>query len=363
MIRWPFLGRDEERAALAAALDSGGGVLLTGPHGVGKSALAAQAGGLRLRGTGPSVALGAFAHLLPADAPHANLLAWAAEWLGPGLLLIADDADRIDDASAALLHHLVTRDQAKVVVVARGEAAVPAPLRALDLPRLELAPLRQEHAARLLTAALGGRVEGATVRRFCRAAAGDLRFLRELVTAALAAGALARLDGVWCSRGQLPLSPCLRELVRAEIGELDEDERDVLELVAVHESVDAALLLARGNPDAVHRVERRGLITSCPRGQSLLVRLAHPMYQAVIREWVGPLRARHQIHRLSPADTAMTDREQQVGQLASWGLTNREIADWLGVSHRTVGNHLHRLYAKVGVNDRTHLAEVLTFPR
>ncbi|GAA0399468.1 hypothetical protein Acor_21820 [Acrocarpospora corrugata] len=364
MIRWPFAGRDEEHAAVTAALRPGGGLLLLGPHGVGKTALADRADGVRLRGTGRGVPLGAFAHLLPVDPPHANLLAWAADRLGPRLTLVADDAHRLDDTSAALLHHLVTRAGAAVVVVARTEAEVPEPLRALGLARLELTPLRQEHAARLLTAALGDRVDGATVRRFWRAAGGDLRFLRELVTAAEAAGALARLDGVWCSRGRLPLSPYLRELVETEIGDLDDDERDVLELVAVHESIDADRLLASGRPGAVHRLERRGLIATQPRAGSLLVRLAHPMYQAVVREWVGPLRARHHVYRISPAGTgSTTDREQQVGQLASWGLTNREIADWLGVSHRTVGNHLHRLYAKVGVNDRTHLAEVLTFPR
>ncbi|GIH24299.1 hypothetical protein Aph01nite_26090 [Acrocarpospora phusangensis] len=361
MIRWPFVGRDEERAALGAAARTGG-ALLTGPPGVGKSALAACLHGLRLSGTGSAVPLGAFAHLLPAGPPAANLFAWAAERLGPRPLLIADDAHLLDETSAALLHHLATRERserATVIAVTRSGADLPAPLRALGLPRLELSPLRQEHAGRLLTAALGDRVDGETVRTFWRAAAGNLRFLRELVSAAVAAGALALVDGVWCSRGGLPLSLSLRELVSAEIGDLDEEERDVLELVAVHESVDAGILLAGDHPDAVHRVERRGLITTRPRGGALLVRLAHPMYQAVIREWVGPLRARHHIHRLAPGDTPVTGREQQVGQLASWGLTNREIADWLGLSHRTVGNHLHRLYAKVGVNDRTHLAGVL----
>ncbi|WP_250213510.1 helix-turn-helix transcriptional regulator [Acrocarpospora catenulata] len=414
MRRWPFLGRDEERAALTAAVRDGG-ALLTGPHGVGKSALAAREFGgqdvhgsdvlrvpgsspkvlpmpdnspevppvyvcpevppvsgvcpeiLWVSGTSPGVPLGAFAHLLPAGSPQANPLAWAASQLAGCRVLVVDDAHLLDDLSAALVHHLVACSGVSVVAVTRSEVALPAPVKALGLRRLEVAPLGADWAARLMAVALGGRVEGATARRFHRAAAGDLRFLRELVEAALAAGAVAQVDGVWCSRGQVVLSRRLRDLIRAEIGDLDDDERDVLELVAVHESIDADLLLAQSDADAVHRVERRGLITTHLRGRSLLVRLAHPMYQAVVRESVGPLRARHQIHRVIPSTpdhnpTPMTDREQQIGQLASWGLTNREIADWLGLSHRTVGNHLHRLYAKLGVNDRTHLAALLTFP-
>ncbi|MCP9994316.1 helix-turn-helix transcriptional regulator [Streptomyces albogriseolus] len=45
--------------------------------------------------------------------------------------------------------------------------------------------------------------------------------------------------------------------------------------------------------------------------------------------------------------------------LAAGGLSNREIADRLVVSVRTVENHLHRVYHKLGVVQRAALSELL----
>lgn len=52
----------------------------------------------------------------------------------------------------------------------------------------------------------------------------------------------------------------------------------------------------------------------------------------------------------------LTRREQEVAGLAARGLGNREIAESLVVSVRTVENHLQRVYEKLGVNDRASLA-------
>jgi DNA-binding CsgD family transcriptional regulator len=60
-----------------------------------------------------------------------------------------------------------------------------------------------------------------------------------------------------------------------------------------------------------------------------------------------------------PATATLTDRELEVVRLAASGLTNRDIATRLYVSVRTVTTHLHRSYAKLGVNRREHLAALL----
>lgn len=41
------------------------------------------------------------------------------------------------------------------------------------------------------------------------------------------------------------------------------------------------------------------------------------------------------------------------------GLTNQEVADRLYVSVRTVENHLHRTYGKLGITARSELARRL----
>ncbi|MFY9887425.1 MAG: helix-turn-helix transcriptional regulator, partial [Streptosporangiaceae bacterium] len=55
---------------------------------------------------------------------------------------------------------------------------------------------------------------------------------------------------------------------------------------------------------------------------------------------------------------ALTDSELAVARLVVEGLTNREVAERLFVSHHTVSAHLRHVFAKVSVNSRVELARV-----
>ncbi|WP_438493860.1 LuxR C-terminal-related transcriptional regulator [Streptomyces asiaticus] len=59
-----------------------------------------------------------------------------------------------------------------------------------------------------------------------------------------------------------------------------------------------------------------------------------------------------------PAAT-LTTREREVAALVASGLTNRGIAARLVVSVRTVENHLHRVYNKLGISARTDVGRAL----
>jgi HD-GYP domain-containing protein (c-di-GMP phosphodiesterase class II) len=48
----------------------------------------------------------------------------------------------------------------------------------------------------------------------------------------------------------------------------------------------------------------------------------------------------------------LTTREVQVLQLVAAGFSNREIADELVISRKTVGNHVEHIYSKIGVSNR-----------
>ena len=58
----------------------------------------------------------------------------------------------------------------------------------------------------------------------------------------------------------------------------------------------------------------------------------------------------------------LSDRELQAARLARLGWSNRRIAEELGLSHRTVENHLYRAFAKLGIGGRDELAGVLDPP-
>jgi DNA-binding CsgD family transcriptional regulator len=63
--------------------------------------------------------------------------------------------------------------------------------------------------------------------------------------------------------------------------------------------------------------------------------------------------------RLAARAPLLTAREHEVASLAAGGLTSRDIAERLVVSPRTVESHLYRVFAKLGVEDRSQLAQML----
>jgi DNA-binding NarL/FixJ family response regulator len=59
------------------------------------------------------------------------------------------------------------------------------------------------------------------------------------------------------------------------------------------------------------------------------------------------------------APLTLTAREREIVTLAANGLSNRQIADRLTVSVRTVEGHLYRACTKLGVSDRGELAALV----
>ena len=58
----------------------------------------------------------------------------------------------------------------------------------------------------------------------------------------------------------------------------------------------------------------------------------------------------------------LTRREQQLVQMISDGLRNKEIASQLNLSEQTVKNHIHRMLRKLGATDRLGVVELCRVP-
>ncbi|MGW0812829.1 helix-turn-helix transcriptional regulator [Streptomyces viridiviolaceus] len=56
---------------------------------------------------------------------------------------------------------------------------------------------------------------------------------------------------------------------------------------------------------------------------------------------------------------SLTAQEREIATLAATGLTNKQIAERLFLSHRTIGTHLYQLYRKLDINSRTALRDAL----
>jgi len=52
----------------------------------------------------------------------------------------------------------------------------------------------------------------------------------------------------------------------------------------------------------------------------------------------------------------LTVRERQIVHLVSKGLSNREVASRLNLAEGTIKAHLHNIYQKLPINNRTALA-------
>ncbi|MFF5553219.1 helix-turn-helix transcriptional regulator [Streptomyces olivaceoviridis] len=60
-----------------------------------------------------------------------------------------------------------------------------------------------------------------------------------------------------------------------------------------------------------------------------------------------------------PGKGALTAQEREIATLAATGLTNKQIAERLFLSHRTIGTHLYQIYPKLGINSRAALRDAL----
>ncbi|GAB4577457.1 MAG: response regulator transcription factor [Anaerolineales bacterium] len=93
--------------------------------------------------------------------------------------------------------------------------------------------------------------------------------------------------------------------------------------------------------------ELASAIRQVARGE---VALSAVLQRALIQELTHSTSAR------SPAHEALSAREKEVLALVCTGMSNKQIAQRLYLSVRTVENHLASLYGKLGVSSRTEAA-------
>ncbi|MFJ6669868.1 AAA family ATPase [Actinosynnema sp. NPDC091369] len=134
------------------------------------------------------------------------------------------------------------------------------------------------------------------------------------------------------------------------------------ESVRVLERSPATLHLARSLADLGEalRVARRRADAREPlhRAVDLAAECGSPVVRARAAEALEALGDRPRRSPLAGAE-ALTASERRVADLAATGRGNREIAQELFVTPKTVENHLGRIYTKLGISGRRELARVL----
>lgn len=307
--RWQMLDRPTEFDAIRSTVTGdGGGVVLVGAAGVGKTTLAravTSSLGSDVQWVGctessRSIPLGVFAHRIPPSGsrdPVALLAAARASILErPGTVIGVDDAHLLDQLSSTLIHQIAIERAGHIVATVRSGEHVPDAVTALwkddHLRRFELMPFSKKQSIALVEAVLGGTLEGLSADVMWDASGGNPLFLRHMVEGAVDAGTLTEVDGVWQLRGRAVVPSGLAALLEDRLDHVGDEVVNALKFLALCEPLDVDALSELAGEEAVDAAEVGGLIRIAQDGPSLHARFSHPLYGDVVRRRVGTASAR-----------------------------------------------------------------------
>jgi DNA-binding CsgD family transcriptional regulator len=333
-LTWPLIGRSEEMRTIQAAISATelSGIVVRGAAGVGKSRIvreamsAAAKDRYECRWTAGTTAaqtlpLGAFASWLDtSNADRLQLVRGVIDSLtsaAPGrtVVLAVDDAQLVDELSAFVLHQIVQRGAAKLLLTVRDGEPIPDAVREVwkdgQFDRLDLQPLSHDETTALLAATLGGHVDPDAANRLWRLTRGNVLYLRNIVERELADGRIHQHNGCWRWIGEPVMATSLIELIESRIGALPDDVGDVIDVVAVGEPISLASLRRLTDPDAVEDANTRGLITLDDSDEGIVVRVAHPLYGETRRTRVPTTRLRR-LRGLVAEELAASDSRDDI---------------------------------------------------
>jgi DNA-binding CsgD family transcriptional regulator len=167
-----------------------------------------------------------------------------------------------------------------------------------------------------------------------------------------------RLIGIWEGmRADWPRVPAITARARAQVaaarGELDAALEHAERALANHEGVPlpferARTLIVLGTIQrrAKHKAAARAALEEAV---AALEGMGVPLWAERARAELGRIGGRSRAGGLTPT-------EQRVADLVAEGMSNKQVAEALFVSVRTVEANLTRVYAKLGVRSRTELA-------
>jgi DNA-binding CsgD family transcriptional regulator len=325
-------GRTEEMQTIAAAIadPAVAGIVVHGAAGVGKSRIArdalqaAAAEGCEIRwavGTSAAKAL-----------PLGVLAAWADSSSSDSLELVrgaiesltaapphtpvivgVDDAHLVDNLSAFVVHQIVQRRAAKVVLTVRDGEPIPDAIqdiwRVAQFDRLDLQPLSIDETSALLAATLAGPLHAEAALRLWRLTRGNALYLRNIVEREIEDGRLALRDGEWQWFGDAVLPPGLVELIDSRMGRLPAAVSDVVDALAVGEPLELGALTRITDAAAIEDADTRGLITLNDFDGRIEVRIAHPLYSEVRRKRAAATRLRRLRGLVATELAACDDRD------------------------------------------------------
>ena len=99
------------------------------------------------------------------------------------------------------------------------------------------------------------------------------------------------------------------------------------------------------------------IVDTVLQGGVWVSRAAIPLLVAKLQQ--AAVRTRNELEAAAPGDASfhgLTGRQREVAEMVAHGANNKQIANTLNITDRTVKAHLTAIFEKLGVTDRLHLA-------
>lgn len=319
----PHVGRSRElsQTLRAVAGGDGGGAILAGVAGVGKSHLLdLVVDDLTGDGWAPLLAhgdptrplpFGAFGDLLPpltgepdrwAVVLHAGL-EHLVDRAGVGNpVLVADDLHAFDPASAALVQQAVLDRRVRLVGTLRVGDPAPDAVTALwkdDLvERIDLVALERSESTELAEKLVGGPIDGQTLVRLWDWTEGNPLLLTEIVEHARDNGDWQQVSGLWQLAGAPAQSPRLAALLEQRVAVCPPAVADLVDAVALAGRLPITVADALVGRKTIAEAERARLVRVRQEHGRIGVALDHPLYGELRRAAAPPERQADLRHRL-----------------------------------------------------------------
>ena len=336
-----FVGRAGDLEVVRRLVANGRGVIVEGPAGIGKTRLIRevvvplepdpQFHVERVPATAASqpIPLGALAGHLIGVPPAADDIARVQQALmdrarGATLVIVADDAHLLDDVSAVAIHQLAVAGKARVLASVRHGAPTSTAVEALAdtglSERFVLPPLDEPSVAQMITDRLGGPVDALLAHSAWVASRGNPMVVALLVDRGERSGTVAQKHGLWTATGTLTADSRLLTLISEQLDQLSLAERTAVELIALTEPLEAAIVEQMIPPAVIETLRRRGLVGGADGVTGTQFRLVHPLFGEAARLAITGSRRRAAISALAEALDASDDSEAELLlRVAMWG--------------------------------------------
>jgi len=247
-------------------------------------------------------------------------------------VVLLDDVDHADDASATVLGQLIRAGEITFVGTLRSSAKTPPWLGDLVQRRVistkVIGGLDRSSCDAIVACRLGEAITIEVLDALWSLSGGNPLVVIELTEGAVSSGSLKTIDGEWQLVSALPVTAMLADQIDAGLNTLSAAARDALDLVAMSERCELAVLEQLVETQALTELERASLITVEDSGSRTTVTVADPLVRETCKQQLPTTRRRALARTLASAVAATgSRRDGDALRIADWALQSGQHSE------------------------------------